>query len=66
MFTGGLLFGIFSKQTKRVGHDFVVLLGYCIHLVAFYLVFLNLPMSSPIMETEGPTYLMSRYKCMYM
>lgn len=40
---GGGLFGIFGKYTNRFGKDPVVLLGMLVHLVTYFLIYLNLP-----------------------
>ena len=40
---GGLLFSIFGKLTRKYGRDFIVLLGFIIHLVTFFLIYLNVP-----------------------
>ena len=54
---GGGLFGILGKKTNHFGRDPIILLGYVVHMVAFYLIFLSLPEDSPIRETEQPTYI---------
>ena len=47
---GGGIFGIFGKKTVRYGRDPVILLGGIIHLVAFMLIFLNIPDDAPISQ----------------
>uniref|UniRef100_A0A8C6S1F6 UNC93-like protein MFSD11 n=1 Tax=Nannospalax galili TaxID=1026970 RepID=A0A8C6S1F6_NANGA len=49
---GGSLFGLLSKN-NRFGRNPVVLLGILVHLVAFYLIFLNMPGDAPIAPVEG-------------
>ncbi|XP_792285.2 UNC93-like protein MFSD11 [Strongylocentrotus purpuratus] len=46
--TGGLLFGILGKKTIKFGRDPIVLLGYVVHMICFYLIYINLPAESPI------------------
>ncbi|CAG5127832.1 unnamed protein product [Candidula unifasciata] len=56
---GGGFFGMMAKKTNKHGRDPIIVLGYVAHIVAFYIVFLNLPASSPIEDTLGPTYITS-------
>ncbi|XP_051037235.1 UNC93-like protein MFSD11 isoform X2 [Phodopus roborovskii] len=49
---GGSLFGLLSKN-NRFGRNPVVLLGSLVHLIAFYLIFLNMPGDAPIAPVEG-------------
>ena len=55
-----MLFGILGKKTNKFGRDPVVLLGYIVHMVAFYLIFINMPSDSPIRTTSQPTYIQSK------
>ncbi|GFO25557.1 unc93-like protein mfsd11 [Plakobranchus ocellatus] len=56
---GGLLFGILGKRTNVYGRDPVVLLGYVVHMAAFYLIYINMPEESPLHLTNGPTFMQS-------
>lgn len=56
---GGAVFGLFGKKTNKFGRDPIVLLGYIIHMITFFLIFLNLPASSPIDFSDEPTYIKS-------
>lgn len=58
---GGVLFGLLGKKTNVHGRDPIVIMGYVIHMVAFYIVFLNLPEHSPIQDTWENTYISTRY-----
>ena len=54
---GGLLFGIFGKLTNKYGRDPVVLIGFLVHMVTFYLIFLNVPNDAPLNTTSGESWL---------
>lgn len=58
---GGALFGIFGRHTIKYGRDPIVMLGMVVHMVCFYLIFLNLQSDSPMKETSLPTYIPSNY-----
>lgn len=55
---GGAVFGLLGNRQK-VGHgrDSVVLFGYIVHIVCFYLIFLNSPDESPLVETNQLPFL---------
>lgn len=56
-FTGGGVFGIFGSRTVKYGRDPIVLLGYIVHMLCYFLIFLNLPTLSPLGETTDPSFL---------
>ena len=57
---GGLLFGIFGHYlTRQRGRDPVVVLGFVLHMIAFFLVFVNLPEDAPFGDTDGHAYITS-------
>lgn len=56
---GGGVFGIFGKITNKFGRDPIIALGYVVHMVSFFLIFLNLPDLAPIRESLDPTYIKS-------
>ncbi|GAB1607636.1 UNC93-like protein MFSD11 isoform X1 [Argonauta hians] len=56
---GGAVFGIFGKWTQRFGKDPFILLGYVVHIAAFYLSFINLPPDSAQVYSAQPTYFTS-------
>lgn len=46
---GGLIFGILGSRTVRIkSRDPIVITGYFVHMVAFFLIFLNFPPDSTI------------------
>ena len=59
-FSGGALFGILGPKTIRWGRDPIVMVGFIIHMVSFFLIFLNLPNSSPFAETYDSAFINSR------
>ena len=56
---GGGTFGVFGKATTRHGRDPVVLLGFLSHVLAFFLVFLNLPNDAVFGDTSAAAYISS-------
>ncbi|XP_055851082.1 UNC93-like protein MFSD11 [Episyrphus balteatus] len=54
---GGGLFGLLGSKTTRYGRDPIVIVGYIIHLIAFFLIFLNLPDAAPFQSTTDISYL---------
>ncbi|XP_042240737.1 UNC93-like protein MFSD11 isoform X1 [Homarus americanus] len=54
---GGGVFGIFGSKTVKFGRDPIVLLGYLVHMVCFFLIFLNLPTMSPLQNTKDPSFI---------
>ncbi|XP_028129940.2 UNC93-like protein MFSD11 [Diabrotica virgifera virgifera] len=49
---GGGIFGIFGHKTVKWGRDPVVSTGFLLHILAFVLIFLNLPNNSPFADTD--------------
>ncbi|KAL3875933.1 hypothetical protein ACJMK2_033837 [Sinanodonta woodiana] len=56
---GGAVFGLFGKRTNKYGRDPIVVFGYLVHMIAFFLIFINLPEESPINSTGSDTYMTS-------
>lgn len=56
-FLGGALFGILGSKTARWGRDPIVITGYLIHILSFFLIFLNLPNNAPFGETDDKSYI---------
>ncbi|XP_072029983.1 UNC93-like protein MFSD11 [Amphiura filiformis] len=54
---GGASFGIFGSKTIKFGRDPIILLGYIVHMAAFYLCFLNFPGNSPVEKSDAATYI---------
>ncbi|XP_060700960.1 UNC93-like protein MFSD11 isoform X2 [Hemiscyllium ocellatum] len=53
---GGATFGLLNKFLRKylgIGRNPVVLLGLLCHIIAFFLIFLNVPGDSPIVSDEG-------------
>lgn len=51
--SGGVAFGLMGARTaKKIGRDPIVVLGFVIHMIAFFLIFLNLPNSANLGDTS--------------
>lgn len=64
VFLGGFLFSILGKKTsddsvgsKGFSHSAVVALGFIINLVAYGLIFINLPNESPFHDTSAKSFI---------
>lgn len=57
--SGGLAFSILGKQTNKAGRDPIVLLGFLVHVVAYYTIFINLPANSNFAATWDRAYIES-------
>jgi len=42
------MFGILSRYTNKYGRDPIVLFGFIVHCVTFFLIFINVPDRAPI------------------
>jgi hypothetical protein len=50
---GGIAFGLLGARTSnKLGRDPIVILGFIIHIIAFFLIFLNLPNVANFGDTE--------------
>ena len=50
---GGVSFGLLGARTSnKLGRDPIVILGFIIHLIAFFLIFLNLPNAANLGDTS--------------
>ncbi|XP_052867864.1 UNC93-like protein MFSD11 isoform X1 [Anopheles cruzii] len=55
---GGVAFGLLgSKITARYGRDPVVIVGVVIHLVSYFLIYINLPNVAPFGNTDEVSYI---------
>lgn len=42
--SGGVAFGLLGARTSnKIGRDPIVILGFIIHIIAFFLIYLNIP-----------------------
>lgn len=57
---GGAAFGLMGKRTNKYGRDPIVLLGYLAHMVAFFLIFMNIPNGSPHDSNDSATFMTPR------
>lgn len=53
---GGTVFGLLGSRTIKYSRNPIVFLGLVVHLVAFFLVFLNTPDLSPLQATDVSVY----------
>lgn len=56
---GGLLFSILGTKTAKWGRDPIVIVGFVVHMLSFFLIFINLPNDSPLKETSEEAYIKS-------
>lgn len=50
---GGITFGMLGARTSnKIGREPIVIMGFIIHIVAFFLIFLNLPNAAPFGDTS--------------
>lgn len=50
---GGIAFGLLGARTSsKLGRDPIVILGFIIHIIAFFLIFLNLPNAANLGDTK--------------
>lgn len=63
--SGGVAFGLMgSRITNKIGRDPIVILGFVIHIIAFFLIFLNIPNYANFGDTMdiGRFIFMAAYK----
>ena len=66
LFPGGSLFGLLGKSTNRHGRDLIVCLSYTVHIICFYLIFINMPDHSPRHCTNEDTYITSKWVLLHL
>ena len=50
--SGGSLFGFLGHFTAKKGRDPIIILGFIISMISYFLMFLNLPFEAPLGETK--------------
>jgi hypothetical protein len=58
--TGGGSFGIFGHRTNIYGRNPIIMFGVTLHLLAFFLIFLNIPNAAPFGATDDIAYIEPR------
>ncbi|CAG9771130.1 unnamed protein product [Ceutorhynchus assimilis] len=56
---GGAFFGIFGSRTIKWGRDPIVIAGFIMHIISFFVIFLNLPNNSPFTDTPDEAFITS-------
>ncbi|XP_073975064.1 UNC93-like protein MFSD11 [Rhodnius prolixus] len=56
---GGVIFGLLGSKTVRWGRSPIVLLGFVVHVVTFFCIFLNIPNAAPLGDTKDVAYIHS-------
>lgn len=55
---GGVTFGLLGARTaNKIGRDPIVILGFIVHILAFFLIFLNIPNNANLGDTTDIAYL---------
>ena len=60
--TGGAFFGIFGKKTIKRGKEPVILLGFALHMISYFIIYFNLPAASSLVETDDKAMMTTKYK----
>ena len=53
---GGVMFGFLGNFTLKYGRDPIVMLGFVLSMVAYYIMFLNIPANAPSGDIESWDY----------
>lgn len=59
LFLGGALFGILGKKTNRWGRDPIIIAGFILHAVSFFVIFINIPNDAPFGESTSDAFIKS-------
>lgn len=51
------MFGILGSKTIRWGRSPIVIAGFIIHIIAFFLIFLNIPNEAPMHSTSEDAFI---------
>lgn len=51
------MFGIFGQKTNKWGRDPIVMVGFVLHALAFFLIFINLPDAAPLGKTNDKAFI---------
>ena len=54
---GGILFGFLGHLTVKRGRDPIIILGFVLSMVAYFLMFINFPIDAPLGETVSIGYI---------
>ncbi|XP_066138123.1 UNC93-like protein MFSD11 [Euwallacea fornicatus] len=55
----GAAFGILGSKTNKWGRDPIVILGFILHVVSFFVIFLNIPNNAPFKDTPDQAFITS-------
>lgn len=53
---GGVVFGLLGKRTSKWGRDPIVIIGFIIHIISFFLIFMNIPDAAPFGDTDAVAF----------
>lgn len=59
-FIGGMLFGLLGNKTAKWGRHPIVVIGFAVHTISFFLIYLNLPNSAPFQDTDDTAVISSK------
>lgn len=59
MGVAGAAFGLLGKRTTKWGRDPIVILGFVLHIISFFVIFLNIPNKAPFGETSDGAFITS-------
>jgi hypothetical protein len=59
---GGAVFGIFGKKTIKKGKEPVILFGFVLHMISYFIIYFNLPAAASLIETDGKALMTTKYE----